>query len=113
MPSYLWLESIDTDMQKVEVFTNIEKLEVKEAWKATKLKGAKDSSEVIRAKWEIGVPYRVPCYEHREGKWKRFDYKQVVDPSKRLERIRCVTYNVWFDDFKQEERYSVIMAMLE
>lgn len=27
--------------------------------------------------------------------------------------MKCLTYNVWFDDFNKEERYQVIMQMLQ
>lgn len=71
----------------------------------------KESNEVIKAKWEVGVAYRVPSYTFKDGKWQRFDGKESAAPIKN--EMRCLTYNVWFADNNKEERYPAIMQMIE
>jgi len=36
---------------------------------------AQESNLTIRAKWEIGTPYKVPSFVYQGGQWQRFDYK--------------------------------------
>lgn len=73
--------------------------------KQTNVLHAKESNEVIRPKWEQGLPYRVPSYTFLNGSWQRFDGKLYSDPhltksaTDPAKMLRCLTYNVWFDDF--------------
>eukprot|EP00347_Sterkiella_histriomuscorum_P002487 403367959 len=59
-----------------------------------------NGNEVLKAKWEEGSLYTVPTYQY------------IKDNEDKTE-IKVMTYNVWFDDHFRDERYQVIINMIE
>jgi len=41
------------------------------------------------------------------------DPKEIVIKNKKIDKISFLTYNIWFDPFYQQERYQVIMRILD
>ena len=71
-----------------------------------------DANLVIRAQWQVGQAYRVPAYRYSKGKWQKHT-EAPKEAAEVAQELRCVTWNVWMDDFNRENRYAAIMQVLE
>ena len=72
-----------------------------------------DANLVIRAQWQVGHAYRVPAYRYRQGKWQKHTEAPKEAAAEVAQELRCVTWNVWMDDFNRDNRYAAIMQVLE
>ena len=70
-----------------------------------------DANLVIRAQWQAGQAYRVPAYRYRQGRWQKYT-EAPKEAAEVAQELRCVTWNVWMDDFNRENRYAAIMLCI-
>lgn len=53
----------------------------------------------------------MPTYRFTSGKWQKLE--DLSECKSEIREVKCLTMNVWFDDFKREERFQAVMAMIE